>query len=76
MGPLPERPSHSQGSEERLAAGSTCLALQRKKAAHALDVGVDTFDRHIRPIIRCVYIGSVRLYPVSELERVLRENMQ
>jgi len=47
------------------------LALQRKDAAAALGVGVDTFDRHIRPELRCVYVGGVRLWPVEELGRWL-----
>lgn len=53
-----------------MSAGVT-LALQRKEAAAALGVGVDTFDRHIRPELRCVYVGDVRLWPVAELERWL-----
>lgn len=49
----------------------TPLALQRKEAAAALSVSVDTFDRHVRPHVRCVYFGDVRLWPVSELQRWL-----
>lgn len=48
------------------------LALQRKDAAAALGVSVDTFDRQVRPYIKCVYIGN-RVWPVSELERFLAE---
>ena len=51
--------------------GAVRLALQRKEAAAALGVGVDTFDRHIRPALRCVYVGGIRLWPVAELERWL-----
>lgn len=47
------------------------LALQRKDAAAALGVGVDTFDRHIRSELRCVYVGGVRLWPIAEIERWL-----
>lgn len=47
------------------------LALQRKEAAAALSVSGDTFDRHIRPHLRCVYVGGLRLWPVAELERFL-----
>ena len=47
------------------------LALQRKEAAAALGVSVDTFDRHVRGEIRCVYVGDTRLWPVAELERWL-----
>jgi len=51
----------------------TPLAYQRKHAAAALDVSVDTFDRRIRPDLRCVYIGDTRLYPVTELQRWLAQ---
>lgn len=47
------------------------LALQRKEAAAALGIGVDSFDRHVRPELKCVYVGDVRLWPVAELERWL-----
>lgn len=49
------------------------LALQRWEAAAALGVGVDTFDRHIRPLLKCVYVGDLRLWPIAELERFLCE---
>jgi hypothetical protein len=47
------------------------LAYQRKDAAAALGVKVDTFDRHIRRQLGCVYVNSVHLWPVAELERWL-----
>jgi hypothetical protein len=50
------------------------LAVQRKEAAACLSLSVDSFDRHVRPHIRCVYIGDVRLWPVAELERWLAAN--
>ena len=50
------------------------LALQRKEAAAALGVGVDTFDRHVRPHLKVVYVGDLRLWPLSELERWLDSN--
>jgi hypothetical protein len=50
------------------------LALQRREAAASLSVGVDTFDRHIRPLLKCVYVGDLRLWPVAELERYLDEH--
>lgn len=76
MSPAPEPQSDSHGLGEPPSGTKVCLALQRKDAADALDIGVDTFDRHFRSKLRCVYVGRVRLYPVSELERVLRENMK
>jgi hypothetical protein len=46
-------------------------ALQRKRAAEWLDVSEETFDRHVRPHLKCVYVGSLRLWPVTELQRWL-----
>ena len=50
------------------------LSLQRRRAAAALGVSVDTFDRYIRPLLKCVYVGDTRLWPVVELQRYLEEN--
>lgn len=50
------------------------LALRREDAAQALGVSLQTFDRHIRPELRCVRLGAVRAYPVSELQRYLDEH--
>ena len=47
------------------------LAVQRKQAAEALAIGVDTFDRYVRPELPVVYVGSVRLYPVAAIEQWL-----
>lgn len=44
------------------------LAVQRKEAAELLSIGVDTFDRHVRPHVPVVYVGAARLYPVAELQ--------
>jgi hypothetical protein len=49
------------------------LAYQRKDAAAALGLSVDSFDRHVRPTLKCVYVGDTRLWPVKELERWLAE---
>lgn len=49
------------------------LAYQRKDAAAALSLSVDSFDRHVRPTLKCVYVGDVRLWPAAELERWLAE---
>jgi predicted DNA-binding transcriptional regulator AlpA len=50
------------------------LALDRKDAAEALGLGVDAFDRYVRPYVRCVYVGSVRRWPVSELQAWLERS--
>jgi hypothetical protein len=52
------------------------IALQRREAAAALGLSVDSFDRHVRPHLRVVYVGELRLWPVEDLNRWLRENAQ
>jgi hypothetical protein len=53
------------------------LALNQERAAEALDMSVDSFTRHVKPHIACVFAGSRRLYPVSELQRWLdRERVE
>ena len=49
------------------------IAYQRKDAAAALGISADTFDRHVRAELKCVYVGDARLWPVAELERWLAE---
>ena len=51
-----------------------CLAVRRDQAAAALNMGVDTFDRDVRPEVACVYVGSERRWAVIELQRWLDEN--
>jgi hypothetical protein len=50
------------------------LALRREAAAAALEVSDETFDKHVRPSLPVVRLGSVRVYPVAALERWLLEN--
>jgi hypothetical protein len=50
------------------------LALRREAAAEALGVSVETFDAHVRPSLPVVRLGSVRVYPVTEIERWLLEH--
>jgi len=52
------------------------LALCREDAAKACGVSDETFDRHIRPTLPVVRLGSVRVYPVEHLEAWLRENAE
>lgn len=47
------------------------LALSRREAAQSLGMSLSSFQRHVQPHIRCVYVGNLRLYPVKELERWL-----
>jgi hypothetical protein len=47
------------------------LALRKQEAVAALAVSGETFDRHVRPYVRVVRCGSLRVYPICELERFL-----
>ena len=49
------------------------LALSRRDAAAALGMSLRHFQRHVHPQLRCVYSGQLRLFPVAELERWLKE---
>ena len=48
------------------------LALRKEEAA-TLGIGDESFDRSVRPHVRVVRWGSLRVYPVAELERVLAD---
>ena len=50
------------------------ILLSPERAAAALDVTKDTFDRHVRPELRCVRVGALTLFPVVELERWAERN--
>ena len=45
------------------------IALGPNEAAAALGLSVDSFRRYVVPDVRCIRRGSIRLYPVAELER-------
>jgi predicted site-specific integrase-resolvase len=47
------------------------LALTRQEAAEAIGVSLDTFERYCQGAIRCVYIGSKRIYPIDEIQKWL-----
>lgn len=49
------------------------LALNRREAARSLGMSLSSFQRHVQPHVRCVYVGQLRLYPVRELERWLQD---
>jgi excisionase family DNA binding protein len=50
------------------------LALTRREAAEALGISVDSFERYVQPEVKVVRCGSLRLFPISDLERWLEEN--
>jgi len=47
------------------------LALNQQEAAESLGVSVDHFERHVKPHVEYVLLGSRRLYSVRELQRFL-----
>ena len=52
------------------------LALRKEEAARALGVSDESFDRYIKPHLRVCRWGSLRVYPVAELERFLAEQAE
>jgi hypothetical protein len=50
------------------------LALRREEAARALGVSDESFDRYVKPFVRVVRLGSLRLYPVPALQEFLEAN--
>ena len=55
--------------KSRPVAAVPVIAVTREEAARALGVSLSHFQRHIAPELRTIRSGSVRLYPVGELER-------
>lgn len=60
-------------TSRRTAPDPPRLALSRRDAASALGMSLRHFQRHVQPNLRCVYSGQLRLYPVAELERWIKE---
>jgi excisionase family DNA binding protein len=50
------------------------LALNQKEAAESLGMSVDHFERHVKGELPVIYSGSLRLYPLSALQRWLAEH--
>jgi hypothetical protein len=44
------------------------LAYQRAQAAMALGISTDAFDEHVKPNLKVVHVGDLRLYPVTGLQ--------
>ena len=54
-------------------ASAPRLALRKEEAAAALGISNESFDRYVKPYVGVVRWGSLRVYPLAELERVLAE---
>jgi predicted DNA-binding transcriptional regulator AlpA len=50
--------------------------LRREEAAQALGLSEESFDRYVRDHVDCVRLGTLRIWPVSELERFLAERAE
>jgi hypothetical protein len=70
----PTRRNATAAKPSESANGVAHLALRREAAARALGVSDETFDKHVRPSLPVVRLGSVRVYPVAALERWLLEH--
>jgi hypothetical protein len=47
------------------------LCLRKLDAAKALSISDEVFDKYVAPFVPCVRLGSVRLYPVAEIQKFL-----
>jgi len=65
----PARLASSRSNPEQ--ANAPRLALRRDEAARSLGISEETFDRYVRPRLQVVRLGTVRLYPIAELEAFL-----
>ncbi len=60
-------------SSQAERAATPRLALSRSEAASSLGMSLRHFQRHVQPHVRCIYSGQLRLYPIADLERWMRE---
>ncbi len=51
------------------------IAFRREEAAESLGISADFFDQYVRPEIAIVPRGRLTLYPRTELERWVDQNM-
>ena len=56
--------------------GRVRLSLRKQEAAAALGLSDESFDRYVKPYVRVVRLGTMRVYPVRELERWLEQQAQ
>jgi hypothetical protein len=63
-------------SARKVSAPIPPIALPKPAAAAALGMSVDSFERYVMTDVRCIRRGSMRLFPVAELERWADENAE
>ncbi len=52
------------------------VAYTRAEAADSLGMSLDHFERHVQADLKLIRSGRLRLVPVRELERWVRENAE
>jgi hypothetical protein len=72
--PLSHASKPAAKSPQHAARAREPLALRREDAAAAIGVSDETFDKHVRPTLPVVRLGSVRVYPVDALRDWLCEH--
>ena len=60
----------------KLKAPIPRVTLARQEAAAALGISVETYRLNIEPDLRLVRLGRLRLAPVEELQRWVREHSE
>jgi hypothetical protein len=63
-------------SARKFSAPVPAIALPKPAAAVAAGMSVDSFERYVQADVRCIRRGSMRLFPVAELERWADENAE
>lgn len=63
----------TQQTDARPWTDGSKLSLRRGEVLSALGISEETFDRHVRPHVPVVRLGTVRLYPITGLDRFLAE---
>lgn len=51
------------------------LLFTREESARILGMSLSHFQRYVQPYLRCVYSGSLRLYPPGELRRYIESRL-
>lgn len=47
------------------------LALRKEEASSACGMSDESFDKYVRPYVKVVRLGAVKVWPVVELQRFL-----
>jgi hypothetical protein len=71
---IPDGRTEGKRSGRRTRREVPRLALNQQEAAEALGISVDHFERHVKEELPVVYSGSLRLYPLTGLQRWLADN--